>query len=530
MELYIYIFFSPSTIKTKPLFIVDMSSTSIPILVFLLFTLTYLLFKHFLHPKPKTKPPGPPALPIIGNLHLLGTLPHRTLQSLSKKYGPIMFLQLGQVPAIVISSSKAAESFLKTHDINFASRPKIQGSELLSYGSKGMAFSEYSPYWRNVRKLCTVKLLSASKVEMFGPIRKEELDVLVKSLEKSALVGEVVNVSNVVENLIEDIMYKMILGRSKYEQFDLMKLVQEATILIGAFNLADYVPWLGALDIQGLTRSCKKTSKSLDEVLELIITEHEQTTNVHKTDHEDFVDILLSVTSEAINPENEQNLVIDRTNIKAILLDMIVAAVDTSSTVIEWTLSELLSHPRVMKILQDEIQNEVVNNRMVEEKDLKKLNYLDMVIDEALRLYPVAPLLVPRECRESITIDGYFIKEKTRVIVNAWAIGRDLNVWSENAEEFYPERFINKKMNYQGQDFESIPFGSGRRRCPGIQLGLVTVKLVIAQLVHSFNWELPYNTNPSDLNMEEKFGLSIPRAQHLHAIPSYRFSSDIKHE
>ncbi|GAU27760.1 hypothetical protein TSUD_215710 [Trifolium subterraneum] len=440
-----------------------------------------------------------------------------------------MSLQLGQVPAIVISSSKAAESFLKTHDINFASRPKIQGSELLSYGSKGMAFSEYSPYWRNVRKLCTVKLLSASKVEMFGPIRKEELGVLVKSLEKAALVGEVVNVSDVVENLIEEIMYKMILGRSKYEQFDLKKLVQRATILVGAFNLADYVPWLGAFDIQGLTRSCKETSKSLDEVLEAIITEHEQTTNVD-IHREDFVDILLSVTSQAINPENEQNLVIDRTNIKAILLDMIVAAVDTSATVIEWTLSELLSHPRVMKILQDEIQNEVGSKRMVEEKDLKKLNYLDMVIDEALRLYPVAPLLVPRECRESITIDGYFIKEKTRVIVNAWAIGRDLNVWSKNAEEFYPERFINKKMNYQGQDFESIPFGSGRRRCPGIQLGLATVKLVIAQLVHCFNWELPYNINPSNLNMEEKFGLSIPRAQHLHAIPSYRLSSDIKHE
>ncbi|PNX73591.1 cytochrome p450 [Trifolium pratense] len=227
--------------------------------------------------------------------------------------------------------------------------------------------------------------------------------------------------------------------------------------------------------------------------------------------------------------ENEQNLVIDRTNVKAILLDMIVAAIDTSATSIEWILSELLRHPRVMKILQDEIQNEVGNKRMVEEKDLKKFNYLDMVIDETLRLYPVAPLLVPRECRESITIDDYFIKEKTRLIVNAWAIGRDPNVWSENAEEFYPERFIDKKMNYQGQEFESIPFGSGRRRCPGIQLGLITVKFVIAQLVHCFNWQLPYNISPSNLNMEEKFGLTIPRAQHLQAIPSYRLAV-VKHE
>ena len=261
----------------------------------------------------------------------------------------------------------------------------------------------------------------------------------------------------------------------------------------------------------------------------MILTEHEQVANVNKTHHKDFVDILLSIMHQTINVEGEQNLVIDRTNIKAILLDMIVAAIDTSATSIEWALSELLRHPRVMKMLQDEIQNEVGNKRMVEEKDLNKLNYLDMVVDESLRLYPVAPLLVPRESRESTTIDSYFIKEKTRLIVNAWAIGRDPNVWSDNAEEFYPERFIEKKMNYLGQEFESIPFGSGRRRCPGIQLGLITVKLVIAQFVHCFNWELPHNISPSNMNMEEKFGLTIPRAQHLHAIPSYRLD-DAKHE
>jgi cytochrome P450 len=231
---------------------------------------------------------------------------------------------------------------------------------------------------------------------------------------------------------------------------------------------------------------------------------------------------------QSIDHKNDQNLVIDRTNVKAILLDMIAAAIGTSPNLIEWILSELLRHPRVMKILQEEIQNEVGNKRMVKEEDLKKFNYLDTVIDETLRLYP-SPLSVPRECRESITIDGYFIKEKTRVIVNAWAIGRDPNIWSENAEEFYPERFIDKKMNYEGQEFDSIPFGSGRRRCPGIKLSLITVKLVIAQLVHCFNWELPYNISPSNLNMEEKFELAMARAQNLYAIPSYRLA-DVKHE
>ena len=230
------------------------SAAIITVLAFLLFTFTYFLSKLFLHSKQKTinhkKPPGPPTLPIIGNLHILGTLPHRRLQSLSKKYGPIMSLQLGQIPAIVISSSKAAESFVKTHDIVFANRPELIGAQIMSYGCKGLAFSKYDPYWRSVRKLCTSKLLSASKVEMFGPIRKEKLDVLIKSLEKAALVGEVVNVSEVVENLIEDVVYKMVLGRSKYDQFDLKRLVQDVMALIGAFNMADFVPWLGIFDLQ----------------------------------------------------------------------------------------------------------------------------------------------------------------------------------------------------------------------------------------------------------------------------------------
>ncbi|XP_027339859.1 cytochrome P450 CYP736A12-like [Abrus precatorius] len=496
--------------------------------ILLLLTFTYLVYTLFLRPKQpnvdKKKPPGPPTLPIIGNLHMLGTLPHRTLQSLAQKYGPIMSLQLGLVPTVVVSSSQTAELFLKTHDVVFASRPKLQASEILSYGSKGMAFSEYGPYWRNMRKMCTLQLLSASKVELFAPIRKEELCAVVKSLEKAAVVGEVVNISEVVENLIEDMIYKMILGRSKYDHFDLKSLVQQGVAMVGAFNLADYVPWLRAFDFQGLTRDCKKTSKGLDEVLEQILKEHEQAIDVGKRHRKDFVDILLSMMDQTMVPHNEQNHVIDRTNIKAVLLDMIVGAIETSATVIEWALSELLRHPRVMKVLQDDIEREVGIKRMVEECDLMKLGYLNMVVDETLRLYPVAPLLVPRESRENITINGYYIKKKSRVIINAWAIGRDPNVWSNNAETFYPERFINTKMNHQG-DFRSIPFGSGRRGCPGIQLGLVIVRLVLAQLVHCFNWELPPNVSPANLNMQEKFGLSMPRAEQLLAIPTYRLAT-----
>ncbi|XP_028801114.1 cytochrome P450 CYP736A12-like [Neltuma alba] len=166
------------------------------------------------------------------------------------------------------------------------------------------------------------------------------------------------------------------------------------------------------------------------------------------------------------------------------------------------------------------------NEQKVEELHLLKFNYLDLVVKETLRLYPAGPLLLPRETREDIIIGGYHIEKKSRVLINAWAIGRDSNVWSNNAETFYPERFMNSGIELQGQDYELIPFGSGRRGCPGTQLGLRTVKLVIAQLVHCFNWELPSGMNPTDLDMSEEFGLAITRANHLLAIPSCRLSSE----
>ncbi|XP_028800131.1 cytochrome P450 CYP736A12-like [Neltuma alba] len=504
-------------------------SSSLPFPSLLLLPLLFLLSALFLslclrRTKHGLKqPPGPPAWPVIGNLHQLGTLPHRSLQSLAKRYGPIMSLRLGQVPAVVVSSPEAAELFLRTHDVVFASRPRTQASEFLSYGSKGMVFSEYGPYWRDMRKLCTLQLVSSSKLETFAPLRREELGQLVKSIEKSAAASEVVDLTGKVERLVEDIMYKMIFGRNRDDRFGLKGLIHEALNLVGAFNIADFVPFLAPFDIQGLTRKLKRNYKALEDVLDKIVMEHENTSKGQNLQHHnDFIHILLSLMHQPVDLQDDQDHVIDKANIKAILSDMVGGATDTSIVVIEWALSELLRHPRVMKNLQNELQNVVGMTRMVEESDLAKLSYLDMVIKETLRLYPVAPLLVPRESMEDVTINGCYIRKKTRVIVNVWAIGRDSKVWSENAHMFHPERFVDSNIDVRGHDFQLLPFGSGRRGCPGMNLGMTSVKFVLAQLVHCFSWELPYGMSSSDLDMNEEFGLSIPRAKHLLAVPTYR--------
>uniref|UniRef100_A0A5B7CBY6 Cytochrome P450 CYP736A12-like n=1 Tax=Davidia involucrata TaxID=16924 RepID=A0A5B7CBY6_DAVIN len=497
---------------------------------FILATLLVLLWS-FVHLRRNHKkhgrklPPGPPTFPIIGNLHMLGKLPHRSLQKLAKKYGPIMSMRLGYVPTIIISSPQAAELFLKTHDTVFSSRPKGQVSEYLWYGTQGIGFSEYGPYWRNARKFCTLELLSVTKIDSLVAMRREELELSVRSLKEVAEAHEVVDVSDKVARLIENMTSRMLFGRSINDQFDLKAVVAEVIRLVGAFNLADYVPFLGPLDLQGLTRGLKATSKAMDKILETIIDEHVQESNGgHQKHAMDFVDVMLSLMNKSTNTHDQLSYMIDPTKIKAIILDMITGTVETAATAIDWTLVELIRHPKVMRKLQEELQSVMGVNGMIEETDLAKLDYLNMVIKESLRLHPVAPLLIPRESMEDITIDGYYIPKKSRIIVNSWAIGRDPNVWSDNVEEFIPERFIGSNIDLRGHDFQLLPFGAGRRGCPGQHLGLINIRSVVAHFMHCFDWELPNGMPPCELDMTESFGLSAPRANHLLAVPKYRLS------
>ncbi|XP_058092250.1 cytochrome P450 71AU50-like [Magnolia sinica] len=469
-------------------------------------------------------PPGPPGLPILGNLHMLGDLPHRTLHTLAQRYGPIMYMRLGLVPTVVVSSPQAAQQFLKAHDLIFASRPYLQAVKYIAYDQRGLAFSTYGPYWRNVRKLCTLELLSNLKIESFKPMRREEVGLLVRSIKCAAEAHDVVDLSAKVASLTTDMTCRMVLGKKymgeKLDNRGFKAVIQEIMWLSATFNVADYIPWLRVLDLKGLTRRMKSVSKVFDDFFEKIIDEHDKSKEMGHD--RDFVDVLLSL----MKSEMDGDFRVDRTNTKAILLEMLAAAIDTSATAIEWALSELLKHPQVMKKVQDELRTVVGFDQMVEESDLPKLEYLDMVVKESLRLHPVAPFLIPRESMEDCTINGFHIPKKCRVIINAWAIGRDPTSWS-NADQFSPERFVGSSIDVRGRDFQLIPFGSGRRVCPGMQLGLTVVRLVVAQLVHCFDWELPDGSSPGDLDMSETFSLVVPRANHLLAIPTKRLNSDL---
>ncbi|XP_010689571.3 cytochrome P450 CYP736A12 [Beta vulgaris subsp. vulgaris] len=508
-----------------------MLSLSIPILVLLLGLLLaswrsikQLLEQQISSSKSLNKidtpklPPSPPKLPIIGHLHLVGSLPHRSFQELAKKYGPIMHLKLGSMPVNVISSPQMAERLLRNHDVLCAKRPMSQVSHDLSYGSKGIIFTPYSSYWKNVRKLCVMELLSASKIRSFAWLREEELSKLTSSLKDASAANQAVDIGASVGGVLEELIYRMLYGAPKNDDLALRAVVLEALRLSGTLNIADYLPFLAPFDPQGLKRRIKKLMKTVDDVLEKIINNHEDEARKEHRTHRDLVDVMLSLMTN--NNNSSPSYGIERDGIKAILIDLVVPAIDSATNIVKWALASLLKHPEKMRKLQEEIED-VVGKR--EEKDLPKFKYIDLVIKEIFRLYPI--IFAPHEAMQDITFDGYYVPKGSQIFLNSWAIGRDPNIWSDNCEEFHPERFLNNDIDIiSGQDFRLAPLGFGRRRCPGTQLGLLNVKLLLSQLVHCFDWNMPDNSSSNDLVMQEKFGLVMSMANNLILIPKYRLN------
>ncbi|TKY47005.1 flavonoid 6-hydroxylase [Spatholobus suberectus] len=201
-----------------------------------------------------------------------------------------------------------------------------------------------------------------------------------------------------------------------------------------------------------------------------------------------------------------------------ILKDIFGGGSDTSSATITWAMTEMMKNPRIMEKVQAEVREVFDKEGKPNGSGIENLKYLKSVVNETLRLHPPGPLLLPRECGQACEINGYYIPVKSKVIVNAWAIGRDPNLWTE-AERFYPERFIQSSVDYKGNNFEFIPFGAGRRMCPGITFGLSNVEYALAMLMYHFDWKLPNEMKNEDLDMTEIFGITVIRKDDLYLIP-----------
>ncbi|XP_054793183.1 cytochrome P450 71D10-like [Prosopis cineraria] len=490
-------------------------------IIFITFFFFYLVIhKLYFSKKPiKTLPPGPWKLPLIGNLHQLvgGSLPHRSLANLADKYGPFMHLQLGQLSHIIVSSPEYAKEIMKTHDQIFANRPRFLASEVFCYNSTDIAFSPYGNYWRQLRKICTLELFSAKRVQSFRRIREEEVSALVRNISEHE--GSVMNLSPKIFSLTNSIVARAAFGKKTRNIERILQVVEQVIKLSTGFSISDFFPSLKFISaITGMRAQAMKVQRDTDRILADIIRNHEEkkgNSNVGEMIEEDLVDVLLKIQSG-----DDFEIPLSPDNIKAVLLDVFIAGSETVAGTIEWAVSELLKNPEIMKEAQVEVRRVFGSQGYVDESKLHQLKYLGAIIKETLRLHSPTVLLIPRENSERCEINGYEIPPKTKIIINAWAIGRDPKYWKK-PERFEPKRFLDTMVdyNFKGSSFEYIPFGAGRRICPGVTFAIPVIELSLSNLLYHFDWKLPQGMKPEDLNMDESFGSTVKRKNDLNLVP-----------
>ncbi|XP_048542472.1 desmethyl-deoxy-podophyllotoxin synthase-like [Triticum urartu] len=459
-------------------------------------------------------PPSPWALPVIGHLHhLAGALPHRAMRDLSRRHGPLMLLRLCELRVVVASSADAAREMLRTHDLAFAGRPMTPTGRVLLGDSPGVIAAPYGRAWRQLRVICTLELLTARRVRSFGPVRAEEVGRLLRSLApEPGSAPAAVNLSKRIAACVADSAVRAVIGSRFADRGAFLRLLERRMKLVPAKCLPDLFPSSRlAMLVSSMPCRIRRERREMMEFVDAIVREHQEN-RVAAGDDEDLLDVLLRVQSEG---ELDPPLTDD--DIKTVIIDMFMAGSETSATLLQWAMAELVKNPGAMRKAQEEVRREVAGR--VTEDALGSLRYLGLVIKETLRLHPPATLIL-RECRAACRVLGFEVPAGAMVLVNAWAIGRDAASWGADAEEFRPERFDGSGVDFKGTDLEYIPFGAGRRMCPGVAFGLANVELALASLLYHFEWEVP--EPGEELDMAEAMGLTTRRRSDLLLVPKLR--------
>ncbi|CAN6580468.1 unnamed protein product [Malus baccata var. baccata] len=503
----------------------------------------------------KLPPQAGGAWPIIGHLPLLvrSSEPlHVVIAQLADTYGPIFTFMFGVKRTLVLSSSEMAKECLKTCDKVFASRASSLASEILGYNYAFFPFSSYGYYFSHVQKMIKAGVLSPQRVEMLKHFRESEVSASMKEtydrwtkhnkssgsdkvvVEMKDWFADIVGISYINQNVV----FRMIIGKriseaTNYTHGDLIgrEVFKDWLRLNATFALSDALPFLRWLDLGGHKKTMRKVAKAVDQVLQGWLEEHKQkkrrtVSSGVKGDEEerDFMDLMLSVLDDA---EVTNSFEADIIN-KATTLSLLLASVDVTTGALTWALSLLLNGPKTLKKVQEEIDQNIGRERAVKESDVDNLVYLQAVIKETLRLYPPGPTLLPHASIEDCVLAGYHIPANTRVLVNVWKIHRDPKFWPD-ANEFRPERFFttHSDIDVKGQDFELIPFGSGRRMCPGIALALRIMPLTLASLLHGFEIATPTG---EPVDMRESMEFTSQRNSQLEVLLTPRLPAQVYEE
>nr|GMD49781.1 geraniol 8-hydroxylase-like [Ipomoea batatas] len=463
----------------------------------------------------KKLPPGPFPWPVIGNLHLLGTQPHKSLAQLAQKYGPIMNLKLGLINTVIISSSAMAREALQKQDLAFSTRACPDVVRACNHNQVSVVWLPVASKWRALRKAMNSNIFSGVKLDNNQHLRARKIQELIIYCQNKSQVGEAVDIGRAAFRTTLNLLSNTIFSKDLTDPYsdsakEFKELVWNIMEEAGKPNLIDYFPFLEKFDPQGSRRRMKGHFTKVLELFEDLIDERLEERKMMGSKNVDVLDSLLNITQE--RPEE-----IDRKDILHVCLDLFVAGTDTSSSTLEWAMAELLKNPKVMAKAQAELADVIGKGKSIQESDVTRLPYLQCVVKETYRMHPPVPFLI-RKVEHDVNLCGYTIPKDSQILVNVWAIGRNPSIW-ENPLVFKPKRFWNLEMDVRGQDFELIPFGAGRRICPGLPLAVRTVPVMLGSLLNSFKWELEGGIAPMDLDMEEKFGITLAKACPLRAIP-----------
>ncbi|GAY39425.1 hypothetical protein CUMW_044270 [Citrus unshiu] len=477
--------------------------------------------------------------PMIGHLHLLAgpQLPHLALGALADKYGPLFSIRIGVHPALVVSSWEMAKELFTKHDVDISSRPKLTVGKLLGHNYANFGFSPYNAYWREMRKITASELLSNRRLELLKHIRATEVEGEIKELYKiwTKKKNESDQILLEMKKWFGDLNLNVILmmiagkryfgGRAENDETEVRRYraaIRNFFRLGGVFLVRDALPFLGWLDIGGYEKAMKKTAKELDSLIEEWIEEHRRKKESGANLDLDFIDVLLSVLEgEGVDLSDFD---VD-TVIKATTMTIIVGATDTTTVNLTWALSLLLNNRRELEKVKKELDSVVGKERLLCESDIEKLVYLQAVIKETLRLYPAGPLAGARQFTEDCTVAEYHVPKGTRLVLNLWKLQTDPRVWSDPLE-FKPERFLttHKDVDVKGQHFELLPFGGGRRACPGISFALQMSHLALAAFLHAFDISTP---GEAWVDMTGTAGLTNIRATPLEILLKPRLPSNL---
>ncbi|XP_058078123.1 corytuberine synthase-like [Magnolia sinica] len=457
----------------------------------------------------KNLPPGPRPWPIIGNMmSMLSGALHIKLMKLARVHGPLMLLKFGSKPVIIVSTQESAMEVLRTHDRAFSGRSVPHSLRIVEHIKHSLVWSDCTDEWKNLRRIAKTELFSTKMLDMHARVRQEKVSEMVDYIRENE--GGPIMITGVVFGTLLNILGHGIFSKDvfqfggKGDEFRMQKVIRKMIGLVVEPNLADFYPILGGLDLQGLLRECKTC---FDEVIEVWKdTVKERRANRDSSKH-DVLEVLL---------DNE----FSDAQINAFFLESFGPGSESSSTAVEWAMAELLKHPDKMTKLRDELNREVGPTNLTE-AHLPSLRYLQACIKETLRLHPVLPFLLPHRTVETCQVMGYTIPKNYETVINAYAIGRDPNAWTD-PDTFWPERFLDTDVDYSGNHYQLIPFGAGRRICPGIPLSNRAIPLLIGSLIHTFDWSLPNGMKADDLDMTEKMSLTLVINPSLVAVPKVR--------